>query len=121
MDSDNEDRSRSPVRPTRLKATPRRIDVVRNLDDVMRWQEHCFAVILERFGLEALLRLGASLAVLTLSTACSGVGAPEIALEGLCKALMHFLLGVPFTFVSLWCIESRLECRYELRMLPNAP
>ena len=105
-----------------LAQEPREIPTVTCLDDASRWAEHCLGVARRVLGTEALLDARRVLNQLTLSTAFSGVGAPEVALDALVSACEVFC-GARERDVeqSLWAFEIDEECRHELSMLKRPP
>jgi hypothetical protein len=55
-----------------------------------------------------------------MSSAFSGIGAPETASHSICKGLSHFL-GEDIVARNLWACEYFDHSQHELRMLPDSP
>ena len=106
-----------------LAREPCETPVVQSLGDACRWAEHCLAVTRRLLGNDGLLNARAAINKLTLSTAFSGVGAPEVALEALIRAFDEICGGVRESDLEhcLWAFEKNEECRHELRMLRSRP
>ena len=74
---------------------PEQIPDVRSLSDAARWLEHSLAVLLrsvedDQRKLAVLKRMSKCMQRLTLSTAFSGTGGPENALNSIAHGLKHF-------------------------------
>lgn len=102
--------------------------VVRSLRDAAAWAEHCAARLLHDFGAEALSNVHEALHSVTMSTAFSGIGAPETARCSLAccfDAKLTRQSGGDSTSSSgpknLWACDFDRECRHELRMLRDPP
>jgi len=101
--------------------------IVRNLDECINW----FDDVVSRFGgLPFVEELNNKLGDVKLSTAFSGVGAPDIALHTLQAGAHRWMaragargdeaLAKP-SYTNLFAIEKDHECQLELRLLPVRP
>lgn len=99
---------------------------VTGLDDLLRWAEHNLTVTCN--FLDDLLghndaeeRLAAVMSETTMSSAFSGIGAPEQAHTSSCQVLTTQLSRRIAPGRHLFAIEQDTECQYELQMAPTKP
>lgn len=93
------------------------VPVVRELAGALNW----FNDSAQRCGgAEYLQRLGRQLEGIRVSTAFSGIGAADVAVEAIAKGLEHHLQR-PVRTVNCFAIEWSKEGQLELQCLPNPP
>ena len=98
---------------------------VKSVDDLRRWMEHNVATALDYLGMGThggLQELKSVINGTTLSTAFSGTGGPEVAMDGIACCVKFCLRDVDAPRMqSLFAIENLVQSQCELRMLPTRP